>query len=288
MPSPSSGMLTAVFRDLLVHVTADEAGERRVTYALDLASQLDARLTGVHVLTEPDVPPVFKPSRVAEAAARLAKREKSAAERAETLFRRVVKGRKPPTRWIGLSGHMAAKVCECARYTDVVIVGHEPTEVSAERDPRSLSEIIVQSCGRPVIVLAEDLLAARLPQRILLAWDGSREAVRAVHDALPLLRSADLTVALVANAEDRHLATDVAKGGDLADHLGRHGVKISHAETRTFPHDEVKAVFDYLASSEFDLLVMGAYSHSAWREFLFGGMTSSAIQSARLPVFFSH
>jgi nucleotide-binding universal stress UspA family protein len=205
----------------------------------------------------------------------------------EALFQRVANRAKGEFRWVGLSGPLVERICERARYADLVIVGQEPTEASAERNPLSLAEGIVHSSGRPILVTPDNAQGLRVPKQILIAWDGSREAVRAVHDAIPLLRSADVVEIVVANSEREHIPEDVAKGTELIDHLAYHGIKIDESNVVRLHQKEPSAILDHLRSSAFDLLVMGAYSHPAWREFLFGGTTFAAVRNASAPILLS-
>lgn len=274
-----------MYRDLLIHMTSDTAGERRLTYALALAETLNARLTGTEVLTTPDVPPVYKPSSVPEVAHALQSHASREASAAEALFASLVKRRPIASRWVGAKGDLVGKLVERARYADLLIVGQEGTEVSPELNPFNLADQLLSRSGRPLIIVPEHLANPPQPRRILIAWDGSREAVRAVHDALPLLRAGEVSI-VAANPEDEHLAKDISNPTDLIDHLQMHGVIARHHHARRSRSGTERAL---LADSQhFDFLVMGAYGRLPLWELLFGGVTVSTIRKSGVPIFMSH
>jgi nucleotide-binding universal stress UspA family protein len=273
-----------VIRDILVHVDGTEAGRRRVAYALDLAAQHQARLTGLHVTSPVDVPPQFRPSLVETVAAALEPRSEQAAEGAETLFRavaarRAAAGRGVETVWCGTEGGMAREICTRASCSDLVILGQYEHEGTPERHPLTLAESVAQACGRPVLVVPAAVGAAAL-RRALIAWDGGREVVRALHDALPLLRQARTMVEIVAIDESQA----VAGLQPLLDHLHRHRIE-REEEVHLRPNGSTaEMLLERLARGRYDLLVMGGSGHSGWFEFLFGGTTPVTLANASAPV----
>jgi nucleotide-binding universal stress UspA family protein len=127
----------------------------------------------------------------------------------------------------------------------------------------------------------------RLGENVLIAWNGSREASRAVQEALPLMNASSVvTVLLVDPEEDADI--DVAE--DLVAHLGRHGL---HAKTQVIRHDLATlavsdAILTQVSELDADLLVMGAYSHTRFREIILGGVTRDILRDMNLPVLVAH
>jgi nucleotide-binding universal stress UspA family protein len=121
-------------------------------------------------------------------------------------------------------------------------------------------------------------------RRALIGWDGSREAARAVHDAIPLLLAARARVEVL--VADEHGGS--APTADLIEHLGRHGILVDPARDLHIRNTAGDALLKRLAAREFDLLVMGAYGRPVWLEYLFGGTTRSALMRAPTPVLVSH
>jgi nucleotide-binding universal stress UspA family protein len=121
----------------------------------------------------------------------------------------------------------------------------------------------------------------------VIAWDGNREAVRAVHDALPLLILSS-TVQIV-----RVVTDALAEGSDtdarsLPDHLANHGIQVETDILQVSGVGEHETLRARIEQGNYDLLVMGAYSHPAWFNFLFGGATRSIASSSGIPVPVSH
>jgi nucleotide-binding universal stress UspA family protein len=144
-----------------------------------------------------------------------------------------------------------------------------------------LAEEVAADCGRPVLVVPAAIGAAKL-HRALLAWDGSREAVRAFHDALPLLRQAGAAVEIAA-IEGHEAALDLAP---LLEHMRRHRIAVE-GEVPLPASGSAARLVERLKEGHFDLLIMGACAHPVWLEFLFGGATPSALMNASTPVLIS-
>lgn len=271
--------------DLLVHVDGSQAGRRRVRYASELAAHSGARLSGLHVTPQAEAPPVYKPSVVVAAQRGISTRLAQDAEAAETIFREGVMEKKPDALWIGAAGDVVRGVCAQARYADLVILGQYETQGSAERHPLPVAHAVVLRCGRPVLVVPAESMFCTFT-KVAIAWDGSREAVRAVHDALPLLS--------LAHSVDIVTITDPAAGPDEADaehlslHLERHGISVSDERRQIITVDEHRSLRDELEQGGHELLVMGGYSHPMWMEFVFGGATQLNLLSSKTPIFISH
>ena len=271
-----------MLKDVLVHIDNTSAGVQRLAYALELASRYGAMLTGVHVMPPIDPPTVFKPSLLRSVREELAERHLSDAVGAKAHFDQLIALRGVTARWIGLAGDMVPQLCEAARFADLVILGQYERQGPGERHPLSLAEGVVLKCGRPVLVVPALAQTAQL-HRALIAWDGSREAVRAVHDAVPLLRRATSTVEIVTLGNG---ATPLLE--PLSEHLRRHHIKVKSSVHAPAQDETGLALADRIRSGHFDLLVMGAYGKPAWLEFLFGGTTASALEQTSAPVLVSH
>lgn len=178
-----------------------------------------------------------------------------------------------------------------ARVADILVLSQD--------DHADMMAQVLTHSGRPVLVLpatwTEAPAAARppLPRRILVAWDASREAGRALASALPLLREAD-TVELIICETDAaaRVARDVQTAEPLP-YLARHGVAatLHHhtlADGGRFNRDAIGAALLSVAANGFDLLVMGAYAHSRLRETLLGGATRTVLAHMQLPVLLEH
>lgn len=269
-----------MIKDILLHADGTKAGAQRIAYALDLARRYHAVLSGVHVKPDADPPPMYKPSMIEKAAANLERQLAEDAQLAERNFLAAVAKRRVRTQWANLKGAMVPQICAAARTADLVVLGQYEWEGSAEHHPLSLAEAVALDCARPVLVVPAGCAEARI-RRTLIAWDGGREATRALHDALPLLEG---TTAEIVTASET--ADDVSLHA-LSEHLRHHHVVVEgNAHLRG--GSTAKLLMERLRQKHFDLLVMGAYGHPAWLELLFGGTTQTALLRSTVPVLVSH
>ncbi len=274
-----------MFRDILVHVDGSESGRRRLHFAVDFALRSGARLSGVHVTPPTEVSPRYKPTRVADVAADLSSKLALDAQAAATAFREEVSGRLADSCWFSAEGDIAEGISYRARYTDLVVVGQNDWQGSPEAHPLPIAHSVVLRCGRPVLVVPAALQSSMIAN-IVVAWDGSREAVRAIHDALPLLcLSRSVQILTVTSRSAAHSKADEEI---LFAHLAKHGVKIGSDVLQLSALEDDHLLLEQIKKGPYDLVVMGAYSHPAWIEFIFGGVTQSVLLSSKVPVLVSH
>jgi len=172
-----------------------------------------------------------------------------------------------------------------ARYCDLVVVGQTNPDESSPAVMDDFPEYMVLNSGRPVLVIPYAGEFSNLGKRPLVAWDGSRAATRAITDSIPFLRSADLVkVAIVNPKNDQH---GEQPGADLAAYLARHGIKLEVSVHRT-KQDISNFLLSLAADLDSDLMVMGGYGHSRFKEMIMGGATRGILESMTIPVFMSH
>lgn len=271
-----------MIRDLLVHVDGSQAGLRRVRFAIELAMRCGARLGGLHVTPPADLSPRFRSNAPEMAEERLSSKLTADAEAAAAIFHEAIAQCPLQTRWNEATGHISRGIDAYARYADLVILGQYEWQEPAERHPMSVADSVMRRCGRPVLVVPEDVEACAL-SRVAITWDGSREAVRTVHDALPLLSLAGSVEIVAASGR----AKDPADALNLSEHLAAHGIAgIQYKHIRT--NDERDALRQRIDESHYDLLVMGGYSRPAWIESLFGGVAHSLLLTSKIPILLSH
>jgi nucleotide-binding universal stress UspA family protein len=179
----------------------------------------------------------------------------------------------------GMVTHWPLAVKACAY--DLIIV-----PVDGQSETTAMGEGLLFEAGRPVLLLPERGGAPLRFDHVVIGWDGSRAAARAVADALTFCQMASkVTIASVTKDKD---ISKAAPGSDIVRHLGRHGIA---AEAVEIPADGSNAglvLQSFCERSGGDLLVMGGYGHSRVREFVLGGATRSVIEGPRMPVFLSH
>ena len=151
---------------------------------------------------------------------------------------------------------------------------------------RAAIEDALFDSGRPVLVVPPHG-GKPAPRCIAIAWDGSARAARAVSDALMFLRAADLVVVVTISGEKD--LSSMAPGADLDIYLARHGVKDPKLATLTAKYADVAARLRlFVAEEDIDMIVMGAFVHSRFREAVLGGVTRSMLEDAPVPLFLAH
>ena len=152
----------------------------------------------------------------------------------------------------------------------------------------SQPDLVALQSGRPVMVVPGDFDRGPVNDRVVLAWDGRRAAARAMADAVHFLEEVSVVTILTVgdpNPVEASLQTDVAT------HLSRHGIETELVKiaSQRRSHEAIgEAIVDYCEQNRPDVLVMGAYEHSKFREDTFGGVTNTVFREATIPVFMSH
>ncbi|CAH1674048.1 Usp domain-containing protein [Hyphomicrobiales bacterium] len=152
-------------------------------------------------------------------------------------------------------------------------------------DNRHAIEEALFNSGRPVIVVPK-AGGSPEPQRIAIAWDGSARSARAVNDALPLLQSAQ-TVSVIVIAGEKDLS-EVAQGIDLLGYLERHGIEGEVVNLVAKHGDVAETLRRHVRESATELVVMGAFVHSRFRQAILGGVTRSLLESSPVPLFMAY
>jgi nucleotide-binding universal stress UspA family protein len=275
------------FKDLLVIVDASPSGAQRVDLALQVAAAFGAHLTGLCVSEAADLRPSVLAQFPPEVIDMLSRVGREDASRAKMLWDERIRaaGGGVPAEWRAAEGDMGDVASVHARYADLTILGQ--VDPDNPMTPEDLPEQVILGSGRPAIVVPYAGKFRTLGAQVMVAWNGSREAARAVHDAMPLLERAAGVRVVSVNPEDRSGDAGLP-GADISQHLARHGVRV---EAETFNADGVR-VDDALLSRAFDmgadLLVMGAYGHSRLGELVLGGATRHILRQLTIPVFMSH
>jgi nucleotide-binding universal stress UspA family protein len=142
------------------------------------------------------------------------------------------------------------------------------------------------SSGRPIIVFPPRDTVSRI-RRILVAWNATRESIRAVADALPFLVKAEAVEVLVVDHQRHPEGHGQEPGADIARHMARHGARVEVRRLSSGGEDVGRLLLSQAAAFRADLLVMGAYGHTHLREWMFGSVTRTVLDEASLPVLMS-
>jgi nucleotide-binding universal stress UspA family protein len=275
-----------MFKDLVVNLstTRDVAGP----YAISLAHAFGAHVSAVAFSYEPVIPPSIMgsiPASLIET--QRAENDKAAndarakfdadAGRAGVSFdSRILTASLPGSAdWFGA----------IARRFDLAVVGQGEPGVSASAQ-EFVAEGVLFGSGRPVVIVPYIQKAGLALDRVMVCWDASRNAARAIADAMPLLaRSKAIDVVIVAS---ERIKSDEVPGTDIGQHLARHGLKVEVKRIVAIDTDVASTILSHAADSSADFIVMGGYGHSRLREFILGGATRGILAAMTVPVLMSH
>jgi nucleotide-binding universal stress UspA family protein len=275
-----------MIKDIVVALSMAATRDAAADYALSVAGAFDAHMTGVAFAYEPVIPGTAMggiPAGLIESSrAESRKAAKAATERFEKAQ---TAGVSLETRIVDATLMGAADLFgRIARRFDLAVVAQ------AEPDQGGAQDLMIEAAlfqsGRPVIVVPYIQRAPLTLDRVLIGWDGSRTAARAIGDAMPLLAGAkavDIVVVATVRAK-----SDEITGAAIARHLARHGLSVDVKRIVAGDTDVANTILSHAADSGTDFIVMGGYGHSRLREWVLGGATRGILQSMTVPVLMSH
>jgi nucleotide-binding universal stress UspA family protein len=276
-----------MIKDIVVNLSVGEKAGPAGDYAVSVAAAFDAHLAGIAFLYDPIVPVSgagYIPAEVIETQERDNEAAtKAALDRFTAASARAGVIAEPLTLSASFAG-VGEQFGRIARRFDLSIVGQAEPETSAVEDV--IAESALFESGRPVIIVPYIQKAAFKLDNVMLCWDGSRTAARAIADAMPLLdRAGRVEVVIVANERGKK---DEIEGADMGAHLARHGLNVEVNRTALGDIDVADVILSHAADAGTDFIVMGGYGHSRLREFVLGGVTRSIFRSMTVPVLMSH
>jgi nucleotide-binding universal stress UspA family protein len=279
------------YKDLLVVLDSDAASRGRIALAAALAERFASHLVGLYPLPIPQAPrhlgyydpalldPFFRELRAQ--AQEVSDKEREAFEHAASL-------RGLSAEWRVVDEGPQSDTALHARYVDLTILGQLDPDRSDADLVRPRPEHVTLASGRPILVVPYAGRFETVGRRVLIGWNATREATRAVNDAMPLLAAAEVVTVLTIDAREGPDAHGELPGADISLHLARHDVKAEVERTVSAGIPAGEVLLSRAADLGADLLVIGAYGHSRVRELLLGGATRSILQSMTVPVLMSH
>ena len=273
------------YKSILVHIDNGQVCKQRIDVAVKFAQKHEAHLTALYWVPNPMTPMALESGVTPEILQALMEESEQLAAAAEQLFTRAVKSADLQSEWRAVDDPLPGQLALHARHADLVIAGqYDPSDTKS-----TANAVVVQmtlASGRPTLMIPYiGTQAEEIGERIMVAWNGSREAVRAVHDALPLLTAAQNVEVIAINPDS---GQDEIPCADICIHLARHGVHVNAKESRTKNIRVGDEILSRAADEAADLIVMGAYGHSRMRELVFGGATREVLEHMTVPVFMSH
>jgi len=274
-------------KDILVHVDGSRSMPGRVRAAVDLARTHEAHLTGLYVIEVPVLPSYAEaqiPTAIIEAQYEAFVAAAAAAER---TFAELTSNVDINPEWRLVEDRRLAALSLHAQYVDLLMVGQvDPGDPECAN--RGLADRLALESGRPVMVIPAGGAAEPIGKSILIAWNGKREAVRAISDAMPLLEAADRVTVVTVNSESDDSENAGIPAADIGLHLARHGIDTTTESIYAAPAAIGELLLDVAGDTSADLLVMGAYGHSRFREIVLGGVTAHILAHTMIPTLIAH
>jgi len=274
-------------KDILVHLDNKDPSKARLQAAINLAKANDATLTGIYVKMKPYLPSYAEVQISPEILKQEEDKIDQEADKASEAFAKATDGNGLKTNWRIAEGTAPEVIAEQARYFDLAVVGQCDPEENIFVGDREMPDRMILTSGRPAMVIPYAGEFEAIGKHVLIAWDASPMAARAVHDAMPFLEAAEKVTVMVINPLDVETDTGELPGADIAAHLAHHGVN-AEADHVVSDMDPGDILLSRAADLGADLIVMGAYGHSRWAELVLGGVTNHMLNHMTIPVLMSH
>jgi nucleotide-binding universal stress UspA family protein len=271
-------------KTILVHLADDEHHHERLEAAGRLARQHGAHIVALYVPT-----PIGMPAEITgrgASAAFLSEATAAARDKSEALskvYAQFCRSHGITLDWIVQEGDHLDLLAQHAHAADLVVVSQPIVKTLEDRFRLRLAEEITMVAGLPVLLLPEGEVPQTVGRRVLIAWKGTREAVRAVRDALPFLKAAEAVAVLSVGPA----VQDALSEREVVAYLKRHDVAAEPHKVMD-DNDVGQAILNNAAFHRCDLIVMGAYGHSRLREIVMGGVTRHILYNTAIPVLMSH
>jgi nucleotide-binding universal stress UspA family protein len=283
----TAGEGAAEIGEIVVYTDNRSEAASILEFAGLLAEENDARLISVFIQPLPElIPPqtFARGTGIREVIETQQSQLEGTEARHRALFENVVRRHGiPRSEWRSLS-HWSTEVALPAYYADLVVIAHP--ECSQMSDPPGLAESLVLSSGRPIILFPPSGAPSRV-RRIVVGWNATREAIRAVVDALPLLARSEAVEVLIVDYQRQRARHGQEPGADITRRLAALGAQVEVQRLSSEGKDVGHLLLSQAVAFRADLLVMGAYGHSTLREWIFGGVTRTVLYEAALPVLMS-
>lgn len=273
------------FKDILVLCDKGEANDYRVEMAFLLAKVFDAHVTGVHLIPFPVSGSVYPPYVPNSAAPQLDVTEKLTNNLKER-FENIASNMKMSCSWKNMEGANVHYIVDNGRYTDLVIAPQGYSRYG-ENEPRRFNEFFAIHLGRPLLVVPDLKKVFSFPRKVIIAWNESKEATRAVHDALPLLEFAESIQVVSISKNEEQEKMSMIYCNDLRTHLSHHGLNVEVVSPARSPKGVGETLLQNALEFDADLIVMGAYGHSRIKEIILGGTTKFMLDHSKIPLLLS-
>jgi nucleotide-binding universal stress UspA family protein len=278
-----------MIKDVVVNLSLGLDYDPACEYAISLAHAFSAHLSAIAFAYDPNLAPmivggemVMPPEWIDAQWAKATEAAKSATAKFEDGARRA--GVSAEARVLNTGAANAADLFgPIARRFDLSVVRQSEPDKLPYEDP--IIEAALFDSGRPVLVVPYIQAEGLKLDHVMVCWDGSRNAARAVGDAMPLLARAKAIEVLTIGTE---IKSDEIPAADIAQHLARHGLRVQVENVAAPDLDVANTILSHAADTSANLIVMGGYGHSRLREFVLGGATRGILSTMTVPTLMSH
>lgn len=281
------------WKDILVIVSEAEADEPALALGEALANQCsDCHLAAAFLTPLPDEPLAYEPTVVAGVWAELLgrARQEAEAERRKVEARLGQSAKEIDLRTAeALSRDLGRIAAVHARYADVAVMTRPQDGAGAGAELREeIVEGVLFHSGRPALIAPPGWKGTGIGKRVVVAWDASREATRALSEAQSILEKAEHIAVVTVDAKPKMFGHGDQPGANIAAHLSRRGLPAEVRNVDSMGRAASLAILNEATALGADLVVMGGYAHSRLRELVFGGATRELLRSATVPLLMAH
>lgn len=278
------------FKTIVTYLPSHERAGPLLDLVLPLARKNEARHVGLHI-----IPQIFTAYGVAEIQVPpdvIEMQHKGLRDRAdmiESVFAEKAAHCGVTSEWRSHDAHhgdIAEEIADQALCADLIVMG-----LDTEESPDGWTDVparIAMQTGRPVLAIPNPEQVKTLGERVIVAWNASRQSARAAFDALPLMTNASIVQVLAVDPKNQAGHELITHGKEMALCLAGHGVKAEASVTYRQGVPIADVILNRMAEENCDLLVMGCYGQSRLRETLFGGATRELLHHLRVPILMSH
>lgn len=272
------------YKTILTYYDGYTDSPRRFSKAVEVAKYFDAHLQVLALGYEVNIPP-YAFGAPGVAVAEIADRSRAESENLAAVVDEAIAR-------AGVLGEAIAKTCTYgeldkaignhARYSDLVVIGEPYAETEYTMQEDALEGALFD--GDAAVLVCPLDVAFSAFETVLVAWDGSREALRAIRRAMPILKQASAVEVTMLDPP----SIDSAPGSEMATLLSRHEVDVEIYTQSTLNLGTAEALKRRVAENGANLVVMGAYGHSPFREYVLGGVTREVLHDVPVPIFMTH
>ena len=276
-----------MIKDIVVHLTGSEEDDIRLAYAEAIARTFGSHVTGLYAHSMPELFAIADAAAAASVADHLIRESQQRADLTTKRLRMAMDALESEhdLRRFDLYPGTVGDALATAAHTADLFVGTRP--YGDPTGQQHIEEHVLFESGRGCLFVPPNGKPPKQYASILVAWKDSREAARAVSEALPFLQHARQVIVALVEVEGASEQFRIEAGAEIGRHLSRHGVSAEIRKIGGWAHAG-EAILNEASLTGCDMIVMGGYGHSRIREFVLGGATRHALANSTVPVLMAH